>query len=139
MICVYLFDPIFNEANESSPACEPGIELHVETNTPPMKTHYIQNAGHGKRLQAHCHRRDTVPGSSPSVSKKHNLATSSLKEFYDERILAGLSITFLNRADDSQDQPGNTHNGIDGKKHQTDHQPPKQAKKRDGGESIEGV
>jgi hypothetical protein len=36
VICVYLFDPIFNEANESSSACEPGIKLHVETNTPPV-------------------------------------------------------------------------------------------------------
>jgi hypothetical protein len=36
VICVYLFDPIVNGANESSPACEPGIELHVETNTPPV-------------------------------------------------------------------------------------------------------
>jgi predicted DNA-binding transcriptional regulator YafY len=25
-----------------------------------MKAYYIQNAGHGKRLQAHCHRRDAV-------------------------------------------------------------------------------
>ena len=41
MICVYLFDPIFNEANESSSACEPGIELHVETNTPPVGDYYI--------------------------------------------------------------------------------------------------
>ena len=37
MICVYLFDSIFSEANESSSACEPGIELHVETNTPPNR------------------------------------------------------------------------------------------------------
>ena len=44
MICVYLFDPIFNEANESSSACEPGIELHVETNTPPIGSYYTGNA-----------------------------------------------------------------------------------------------
>jgi hypothetical protein len=35
VICVYLFDSIFNEANESSSACEPGIELHVETKYAP--------------------------------------------------------------------------------------------------------
>ena len=45
MICVYLFDPIFNEANESSSACEPGIELHVETNTPPVGDYYTGKAG----------------------------------------------------------------------------------------------
>jgi hypothetical protein len=44
-----LFDPIFNEANESSSACEPGIELHVETNTPPIQSNYIGMADDIKR------------------------------------------------------------------------------------------
>jgi hypothetical protein len=48
VICVYLFDPIFNEANESSSACEPGIELHVETNTPPVSDYYTAKAANIK-------------------------------------------------------------------------------------------
>jgi hypothetical protein len=43
-----LFDPIFNEANESSSACEPGIELHVETNTPPVGDYYTGKAANIK-------------------------------------------------------------------------------------------
>jgi hypothetical protein len=35
VICVCLFDPIFNEANESSSTCGPGFTLQVETITPP--------------------------------------------------------------------------------------------------------
>jgi hypothetical protein len=48
VICVYLFDPIFSEANESSSACEPGIELHVETNTPPVGDYYTAKAANIK-------------------------------------------------------------------------------------------
>ena len=33
---VYLFDPIFYEANESSSTCGPGFTLKVETITPPF-------------------------------------------------------------------------------------------------------
>ena len=36
VICIYLFDPIFYEANESSSTCEPGFTLTVETFTPPL-------------------------------------------------------------------------------------------------------
>ena len=47
MICVYLFDSIFNEANESSSACEPGIELHVETKyAPNERLLYRKNGEH---------------------------------------------------------------------------------------------
>jgi len=35
VICIYLFDPIFYEANESSSTCGPGFTLKVETFTPP--------------------------------------------------------------------------------------------------------
>lgn len=35
VICIYLFDPIFYEANESSSTCGPGFTLQVETITPP--------------------------------------------------------------------------------------------------------
>jgi hypothetical protein len=47
VICVYLFDSIFNEANESSSACEPGIELHVETKyAPNERLLYPKNGKH---------------------------------------------------------------------------------------------
>ena len=36
VICFYLFDPIFYEANESSSTCRPGFTLKVETITPPL-------------------------------------------------------------------------------------------------------
>jgi hypothetical protein len=52
VICVYLFDSIFNEANESSSACEPGIELHVETNTPPMGCYYTGKGVNSKEAGA---------------------------------------------------------------------------------------
>jgi hypothetical protein len=38
VICIYLFDPIFYEANESSSTCGPGFTLKVETFTPPYGT-----------------------------------------------------------------------------------------------------
>ena len=38
VICIYLFDPIFYEANESSSTCGPGFTLKVETITPPDGT-----------------------------------------------------------------------------------------------------
>ena len=38
VICIYLFDPIFYEANESSSTCGPGFTLKVETFTPPDGT-----------------------------------------------------------------------------------------------------
>ena len=35
-VCCCLFDPFFNEANESSSACHPDCRLPVETRTPPV-------------------------------------------------------------------------------------------------------
>ena len=35
-VCCCLFDPFFNEANESSSACHPDRRLPVETRTPPI-------------------------------------------------------------------------------------------------------
>ena len=58
MICVYLFDPIFNEANESSSACEPGIELHVETNTPPVGEYHTGKAENIKAVRGGRSQRD---------------------------------------------------------------------------------
>jgi hypothetical protein len=42
VICIYLFDPIFYEANESSSTCGPGFTLKVETFTPPDGTFKIR-------------------------------------------------------------------------------------------------
>ena len=42
VICIYLFDPIFYEANESSSTCGPGFTLKVETFTPPYGTFKIR-------------------------------------------------------------------------------------------------
>ena len=41
VICIYLFDPIFYEANESSSTCGPSFTLKVETFTPPYGTFKI--------------------------------------------------------------------------------------------------
>ena len=66
MICVYLFDPIFNEANESSSACEPGIELHVETDTPPVGEYHTGKAENIKAVRGGRSQRDgPSPGRHP--------------------------------------------------------------------------
>jgi len=58
VICIYLFDPIFYEANESSSTCGLGFTLKVETITPPDTNTKVRVVFEKASTGAYCfHRR----------------------------------------------------------------------------------
>jgi hypothetical protein len=110
VICVYLFDPIFNEANESSSACEPGIELHVETNTPPNQ----------RKISA---RFTLIQGGARPYSQTASPQISSFliakrppglrKKLDHKRKLIRFAVALLHRADDGEKQPGDSDDHVE--------------------------
>ena len=93
MICVYLFDSIFSEANESSSACEPGIELHVETNTPPSRglkiLEKVERSRQGAAVVSARRGVNTASRMLSGVAKRHReiVATEFRKTLYCRNLI----------------------------------------------------
>ena len=91
---------------------------------PLWEVSYRKNGKHqgGGQQDQHASEMVTAVGTPP-------LQRSSLKELDDEGVVVGFAVAFLDRADNGQDQPGDSHNGVDGKKNKPNNQPPSSPKR----------